>query len=67
MSREQITAFALNDTDRDAIVFKSDNGFEVDFLRGGKVVETRPMYEHNIHYALAACENWVSGAGDFGC
>ncbi len=66
MSRQQITAFAMNETGRDAIVFKSDKGFEVDFLRDGQVVETRPMYEHNIHYALDACENWITGAGAFG-
>ncbi len=44
---------------RKSKVYRSYEGFYVEFYEGGKMVERRALYEHSETYAENAAENWV--------
>jgi hypothetical protein len=45
--------------ERKSKVFRSYEGFYVEFYVGGKLVERRALYEHSETYAENAAENFV--------
>lgn len=47
------------DNARKALVSKDDKGYFVQFWEDGKFVELRELYDHSIHYAEDAADNWV--------
>tara|TARA_A100001035_G_scaffold280240_1_gene284836 strand:- start:265 stop:522 length:258 start_codon:yes stop_codon:yes gene_type:complete len=56
---------------REAVIYKTENHYEVDFIKDGKVIETREMitqYQdleeptvHSMQYAEDAAENYCLG------
>ena len=59
--RTFLSEFYSNDQKRTACVYHGWQGYSVDFLVEGKVVEHRSLWEHTRQYAEDACENWVTG------
>ena len=48
-----------DDNGRLARVILTFNGFEAEFEKDGVKVERRQLWDHSLHYAGDACENWV--------
>lgn len=43
-----------------AIVYKAENGYEVDLYEDDIFLETREAHEHNEIYASSIAENWCT-------
>lgn len=59
--RTFLSEFYSDDQKRTARVYHGWQGYSVDFLVEGKVVEHRSLWDHTRQYAENACENWVTG------
>lgn len=46
---------------RSAEVWKSENGFEVDLMEDGKLIECRQLHTHSESYAEDCADNWCQG------
>ena len=57
--RTFLSEFFGRDNKRSACVYTGWQGYSVDFLIDGKVVERRNVWEHSRQYAEDACENWI--------
>lgn len=60
-SRTFLSEYYGRENDRTAVIYTRPHGLEVEFLAGGKVVDSRMLTNHNRNYAEDACENWVEG------
>lgn len=49
---------------RKAVIVKDNQGLVVELYDFGRMVERRPVYKHNKHYAEDAAENYVLGIFD---
>ena len=49
---------------RSAEVWKSEDGFEVDLMENGKLLECRQLYSHSESYAENCADNWCQGMFD---
>ena len=47
--------------DKKAVVFLTNEGWEVDFYNKGYLIESRPLHQHGEQYAEDAADNYVSG------
>jgi len=59
--RTFLSEYYSEDQKRTACIYSAWQGYSVDFLVNGEVVEHRNMWEHTRRYAEDACENWVTG------
>lgn len=44
---------------RTAVLYTGWQGYSVDFLKDGEIIESRSLWEHTRDYAEDACENWI--------